>query len=64
MMLLATLLLLSLPQDPVLEHPVRLDRTGIVWALPFENARKRALQENRLLAIKPVAFGTTATGCW
>jgi len=63
-MLMATLALLSLPQDLALEHPVHLDRTGIEWALPFETARKRAREEGRLLAIKPVAFGTTVTGCW
>jgi len=63
-MLIATLALLPLPQDPALEHPVHLDRTGIEWTLPFETARQRAREEGRLLAIKPVAFGTTVTGCW
>ncbi|HIF39622.1 MAG TPA: hypothetical protein EYQ74_00815 [Planctomycetes bacterium] len=63
-MLIASLALLFLPQDPALVHPVSLDRTGIEWALPFEAAQKRAREEGRLLAIKPVAFGTTVTGCW
>lgn len=53
----------ALPQegDP---HPVSYDRTGIEWALPFEAARERARAEQRLLLIKPVAFGTTKSGCW
>ena len=63
-MLVAVLSLLSLPQDSALEHPVHLDRTGIEWATPFEAAQKRAREEGRLLAIKPVAFGTTVAGCW
>ncbi len=50
----------SIPDD----HPVRFDRTGIKWHIPFENARQAAADSGRLLAIKPVAFGTTANGCW
>jgi hypothetical protein len=45
-------------------HPVRHDRTGIAWQVPFEAARALALESKRLLAIKPVAFGTTPSGCW
>ena len=37
---------------------------GIDWVLPFEAARERAKEENRLLMIKPVAFGTTPDGGW
>ena len=51
-------------EAPAAEHPMRLDRTGIVWEIPFTSARERAAKERRLLAIKPVAFGTTAGGCW
>ena len=46
------------------EHPVLLDRTGIAWQIPFDAARGRAMETKRLIAIKPVAFGTTADGCW
>jgi hypothetical protein len=51
-------------QDAPADHPVRLDRTGIRWEIPFEAARTRAANEQRLLVIKPVAFGTTPEGCW
>lgn len=50
------------PQDD--PHPVSYDRTGIEWALPFESAMTRAREQQRLLLIKPVAFGTTRSGCW
>ena len=46
------------------DHPMRHDRTGIEWEVPFAAARAMAEEENRLLVIKPVAFGTTASGCW
>ena len=49
---------------PADEHPVLLDRTGIAWQIPFDTARSRAIETKRLIAIKPVAFGTTADGCW
>ena len=50
--------------DSAREHPVLLDRTGIVWRIPFESARSHAMESKRLIAIKPVAFGTTPDGCW
>jgi hypothetical protein len=59
---LLTVTAAALPQDGT--HPVRFDRTGIEWALPFEAARERARAERRLLLVKPVAFGTTKSGCW
>ena len=46
------------------DHPVRHDRTGIVWRVPFESARGQATESKRIIAIKPVAFGTTPEGCW
>ncbi|KAF0243158.1 MAG: hypothetical protein FD180_3541 [Planctomycetota bacterium] len=42
----------------------RRDRTGLNWVLPFTEARKKAAAENRLLMIKPIAFGTSADGGW
>lgn len=56
-------------QDPgtsaaVQKHPLGRDRTGLAWVLPFEKARAKAAAENRLLMIKPVAFGTTPDGGW
>ena len=51
-------------EDSASEHPVRLDRTGIAWYIPFESARIQATESNCLIAIKPVAFGTTPDGCW
>ena len=41
------------------DHPVSYDRTGINWQIPFEAARELAREQGRLLAIKPVAFGTS-----
>ncbi len=45
-------------------HPLLKDRTGIDWVLPFSAAKKKAATENRLLMIKPVAFGTSRDGGW
>ena len=45
------------------ENPLK-DRTGLRWELPFKSALARATAENRLLLIKPVAFGTTPDGGW
>lgn len=50
--------------DSAREHPVLLDRTGIDWQVPFESALSQAKESKRLIAIKPVAFGTTRNGCW
>ena len=41
-----------------------LDHTGIRWAMPFRGARERAKAEQRLLLIKPIAFGTEKSGGW
>ena len=51
-------------QEEPLQHPVSHDRTGIEWQIPFSLALDKAAAEKRLLAIKPVAFGTTSNGCW
>jgi hypothetical protein len=40
------------------------DSTGIDWTLPFSAAREKAKKENRLLLIKPIAFGTEPDGGW
>lgn len=42
----------------------RSDQSGIDWALPFSAARARAESQQRLLFIKPIAFGTSADGGW
>ena len=55
---------LALSASPAEDHPLMLDRTGLQWALPFEKALERAEQEDRLLLIKPVAFGTDRAGGW
>ena len=44
--------------------PKKIDQTGIKWVLPFSAALEKAKQENRILAIKMIAFGTDSTGCW
>ena len=46
------------------DHPVRLDRTGIDWVLPFERASAISRKSGHPLLIKAVAFGTTKSGCW
>ena len=45
-------------------HPLSLDRTGIEWTYPFEKAVERSRSSQRLLLIKPIAFGTTLAGDW
>jgi hypothetical protein len=40
------------------------DRTGIRWVLPFPAAQKKAKAEQRLLLVKPIAFGTSKDGGW
>jgi len=42
----------------------RRDQSGIDWVLPFDAARERAVAEQRLLFLKPIAFGTSADGGW
>ncbi len=46
------------------DHPVRLDRTGIRWVLPYERTQATARKTNHPMLIKAVAFGTTKSGCW
>ena len=40
------------------------DHTGIRWVLPFTAAKAKAHEEQRLLLIKPIAFGTSKDGGW
>jgi hypothetical protein len=40
------------------------DHTGIRWVLPFTAAQAKAQQEQRLLLVKPIAFGTSKDGGW
>ena len=60
----ALLLVAVLAAQGTDENPLALDRTGLVWTLPFEQALERSEAEQRLLMIKPVAFGTTPDGGW
>ena len=53
------------PQDGAgRDHPLKKDRTGMEWVLPFSKARQQAAELKRILMIKPVAFGTTPDGGW
>lgn len=40
------------------------DKTGIEWVLPFPKALAEAQRSERLLMIKPIAFGTEKSGGW
>jgi hypothetical protein len=53
----------ALPTVPP-DHPVRLDRTGIRWVLPYERTQATARKTKHPMLIKAVAFGTTKSGCW
>ncbi len=46
------------------DHPLAKDRTGLSWVLPFKAALEKASASERLLLVKPVAFGTTRDGGW
>lgn len=37
-------------------------RAGFEWALPFKAALAKATTEQRLLLLKPIAFGTEKSG--
>lgn len=50
--------------DTSVAQTCRRDQSGIEWVLPFEAARARARAEQRLLFLKPIAFGTSADGGW
>lgn len=54
----------QVPAPAADDHPIQRDRTGVRWAFPFQKAQGEAKQRNRLLMVKPVAFGTTKSGCW
>jgi len=55
--------LLAVPA-PGADNPPAKDKTGLKWVLPFKDAKAKAEKENRLLMIKPIAFGTSADGGW
>ncbi len=40
------------------------DKTGMAWVHPFTSALEKAKNDNRILLIKPVAFGTSQDGGW
>ena len=62
------LLALPLAQEPTPQGPPTCraiaDQTGIEWTFPFSSALERAKRENRILMVKPIAFGTTRDGGW
>ncbi len=64
---LAIALAAALPanaQDADSKLPFAPDQTGLDWVLPFKKALAKAKQEQRLLVIKPIAFGTDKDGGW
>lgn len=71
---LLTLALFALPAAPAAAaDPACADTTAIRWHTPgsFDDARKAAAAQNRLLMIKGIAFGVDAAGaegatkgCW
>ena len=46
------------------DDTLALDRTGIRWVAPFAKAKEKSEKEQRLLLLKPIAFGTEKSGCW
>ena len=46
------------------DHVLSKDKTGIRWVYPFSKAQKQSAATQRLLLIKPVAFGTDRQGGW
>ncbi len=44
--------------------PKKMDQTGIRWAVSFSEALEKSKQQQRILAVKMIAFGTDSTGCW
>ena len=52
------------PKIPPAGSPLRKDKTGMRWVLPFTAALDYAKQTKRVLMIKPVAFGTEKSGGW
>lgn len=64
--LVASLLLLNSPtalQSSQATHSIA-DQTGIQWTFPYAAAKEKAIRENRILFVKPIAFGTTRDGGW
>ena len=51
------------PRSQASPHSVA-DHTGIEWTFPFKAAQEKARRENRILMVKPIAFGTTRDGSW
>ena len=62
-MFAAALLAPALPAQAD-ESCLSKDKTGMAWVHPFESALEKAKADNRLLLIKPVAFGTSQDGGW
>lgn len=59
-----TLAALVLFTSAAIAEECKRDCTGIEWTLPFKAAVEKAKKENRLLLIKPIAFGTDRSGGW
>ncbi len=49
---------------PKSEPRLLMDKTGLHWVAPFDQALKVAKESRRLLLVKPIAFGTGKSGCW
>jgi len=62
--LVLAVVILAMPCAAQESGSKNLDKTGIRWQLPFEQALEKAKKEKRLLLIKPVAFGTSRDGGW
>ncbi len=46
------------------QNPACADHSGMPWVHPFTKAKETAAAQNRLLLVKPIAFGTSADGGW
>ena len=62
--LIAAVLVLAASVGVAQDHPLDKDKTGLTWILPFAKAQKVAEDGDRILLIKPVAFGTDKAGGW
>lgn len=65
--LLGVALVVALPahaQQGSEKLPFAPDQTGLEWVLPFKKTLAAAKQQDRMLVIKPIAFGTAKDGGW
>ncbi|MHC4955556.1 MAG: hypothetical protein ACYTGZ_17025 [Planctomycetota bacterium] len=62
--ILLSLIVLFVPAYAQEARSKNLDKTGLQWVVPFEDALAKAKTQKRILVIKPVAFGTSPDGGW